>query len=759
MTLTLSGGHSWTTADSVTVRPLSIRFTCSMDNDETFHDYPRAGDPAFNTPIQVQNPTATTIDLNVGTSPLVSWTPTGATYDPSTGMMVLTIGAHTLDVGEYIKLDDNSIVFTCTMDDNATTHSYPRNTDPASNVPLQIIARTDTTITLFVATQNSEPIYAHTFSSANAGAVKSGGGYTHTFISALPNAVFLGGGTKAEYFDPNYSSGRNTSIQNCANVQAYIATLADIATTAISHGDLDNVNALASITDGTFVDGETIRTIKLAYKDKSSGLFITGNQIKGMTSGATTSAIGINTGLKWIFSNAITGTFQQDEFITNSTLTNSNCTTSVIERKTTLVGTKSIRIPSNGYLAAADSYDFTYGTDDFTIETWFRPDAVSGTQHIFDFRRTSASTGLRIYLDGSTIRVANGTGVLVFGGTVQATVWQHLAVVRSSGVITLYLNGNTVASAADTNNYLYAPAWIGTSFQQNTGFTGYIDLLCIRKGEADYLAQFSPPSQIDYTRQKISIGLDGEAPFILSTTECYATFTGQRSSNATARKVDYGTDDIIIKDVDLGRTAYRDAAGIISLNAEWIAEEAVGYMQAQFPDFTIPGDTMATQSYGGTSTCVRDTKDYILAALVKDLSDGGNYNTLYTARTYLEVSGKLKHVQKEIVQTLYTWDYAATLCNQVITTTSTDLTGTYTQRLRIPNNFSSPASTAIQNEVRTLMDDILEVLAPTGDRFRDGGVAIWKNRDYIAEETVGYIQNKYTQTIDGTEYDLSLIHI
>ncbi|BCU95140.1 MAG: hypothetical protein CM15mV7_2560 [uncultured marine virus] len=41
-----------------------------------------------------------------------------------------------------------------------------------------------------------------------------------------------------------------------------------------------------------------------------------------------------------------------------------------------------------------------------------------------------------------TIRVANGTGVLVFGGTVQATVWQHLAVVRSSGVITLYLNGN-----------------------------------------------------------------------------------------------------------------------------------------------------------------------------------------------------------------------------------------------------------------------------------------------------------------------------
>ena len=168
-------------------------------------------------------------------------------------------------------------------------------------------------------------------------------------------------------------------------------------------------------------------------------------------------------------------------------------------------------------------------------------------------------------------------------------------------------------------------------------------------------------------------------------------------------------------------------------------------MQAQFPDFTISGDSRGQSGYGsgGIATCIRDTKDYILAALVKDLADGGNYNTLYTARTYLEVSGKLKHVQKEILQTLYTWDYAADLCNQVITTTSTDLTGTYTQKLRIPNNFSFPASTAIQNEVRTLMDDILEVLAPTGDRFRDGGAAIWKNSRYCRRNSWIYSKQIY----------------
>ena len=56
-------------------------------------------------------------------------------------------------------------------------------------------------------------------------------------------------------------------------------------------------------------------------------------------------------------------------------------------------------------------------------------------------------------------------------------------------------------------------------------------------------------------------------------------------------------------------------------------------------------------------------------------SIGGNYHTLYTARTYLEASGKLKHVGNEILQTLYTLDVVGDIINTVITTTSLDLTG------------------------------------------------------------------------------------
>ena len=97
------------------------------------------------------------------------------------------------------------------------------------------------------------------------------------------------------------------SIQNCADVQAYIATLVDISTTAIAAQNLNNINALASITDGTFVAGENIRTTKIAYDDREGGLFIVGDNITGVTSGATFEAIGSNTGLKWIFADQVIG--------------------------------------------------------------------------------------------------------------------------------------------------------------------------------------------------------------------------------------------------------------------------------------------------------------------------------------------------------------------------------------------------------------------------------------------------------------------
>ena len=70
------------------------------------------------------------------------------TYDPTTGLLVLDIGAHPLKVGQSVKIADDAMQFTCTH--GSGNKSYPRSTDPASGKSLIIQAITPTTITVQV---------------------------------------------------------------------------------------------------------------------------------------------------------------------------------------------------------------------------------------------------------------------------------------------------------------------------------------------------------------------------------------------------------------------------------------------------------------------------------------------------------------------------------------------------------------------------------------------------------------------------------
>ena len=71
------GSHTLTTNDYVEIQPNSLTFTCASDGNTTPYSYPRASgtgvnagvaDPAYQTKLQIQAVTATTITLDVGTS-------------------------------------------------------------------------------------------------------------------------------------------------------------------------------------------------------------------------------------------------------------------------------------------------------------------------------------------------------------------------------------------------------------------------------------------------------------------------------------------------------------------------------------------------------------------------------------------------------------------------------------------------------------------------------------------------------------------
>ena len=75
---------------------------------------------------------------------------TGTTYDPETGNLVLEIGSHSLTTANTVTITDETIVFTCSSDNNTNNYSYPRSTDPASGSARAITATTATTITVNV---------------------------------------------------------------------------------------------------------------------------------------------------------------------------------------------------------------------------------------------------------------------------------------------------------------------------------------------------------------------------------------------------------------------------------------------------------------------------------------------------------------------------------------------------------------------------------------------------------------------------------
>ena len=78
-----------------------------------------------------------------------SITPTGATYDATSGNFVMTLAGHSLSTSDKITISDNAFTFTCTMNNNGSQKTYPRpGKDPAQGQQLSITGTTTNTFTV-----------------------------------------------------------------------------------------------------------------------------------------------------------------------------------------------------------------------------------------------------------------------------------------------------------------------------------------------------------------------------------------------------------------------------------------------------------------------------------------------------------------------------------------------------------------------------------------------------------------------------------
>ena len=186
----------------------SLVFKCLLDDNATEHFYPRANgqgnatadDPYYDTSIPIQSVTADSVVVNVGISSNTSqhtfvrsvnaFTPTGASFTPGSGELVLTIAGHPFVTGDKIQIKDESIVFRCQQDSFGSDHAYPRKQDPASN---------NTWLSVTYIDANSFSVNVGTSSNTT----------THNFQSAATGAIIRGvvkGGTRRGFENSPLSS-------------------------------------------------------------------------------------------------------------------------------------------------------------------------------------------------------------------------------------------------------------------------------------------------------------------------------------------------------------------------------------------------------------------------------------------------------------------------------------------------------------------------------------------------------------------------
>ena len=157
-----------------------------------------------------------------------------------------------------------------------------------------------------------------------------------------------------------------------------------------------------------------------------------------MTSNASFTAIGVNTGFRWLFAGNVTGSFQSREYITNSQLdVGSGVSQTVIN---VAAGSKSLKFDgsSNSYINMPNkAYDYEFGTGDFTIEGWYYfPATTAGPQQVlFD---VGYQTDYQIVVVWDTVirayTATNGQGTDLYNTankvTPSANTWHHIALVK-----------------------------------------------------------------------------------------------------------------------------------------------------------------------------------------------------------------------------------------------------------------------------------------------------------------------------------------
>jgi hypothetical protein len=157
------------------------------------------------------------------------------------------------------------------------------------------------------------------------------------------------------------------------------------------------------------------------------------------------------------------------------------------------------------YIRAGNAVSFETG--DFTIEAWIYPTDNTKGNSLFSIG--TSNDGLLLSINGLTV---NGNSYNWNNyNYISFNTWSHIALVRNSGIMKIYVNGvekfsSYIPDQLYTNKNLYCGNGYYTLGSAQNAFQGYVDNIRIIQGKARYTSNFTPEQICQLNIKKVIEG-------------------------------------------------------------------------------------------------------------------------------------------------------------------------------------------------------------------------------------------------------------
>lgn len=135
-------------------------------------------------------------------------------------------------------------------------------------------------------------------------------------------------------------------------------------------------------------------------------------------------------------------------------------------------------------LKIASTPDLSLSTGNFTIQFWANIISFAANRTLFDIAN---ATVMQIYVTttGSLRFYAASADRITSSANLELGTWYYIAVIRSSGITRMFVNGTQTGVAyTDSNNYAAGGVGIGARFDVTVGLLGYMSNVHVLKGAA-----------------------------------------------------------------------------------------------------------------------------------------------------------------------------------------------------------------------------------------------------------------------------------